>query len=130
MKPNRTIIFAGLFITLFAFADDTKPIISKSPMDVDQLAVYQAFLNSYNNGSKAKLNLSKLTSTFNLVEEKKDSCLKGIDFDAESQPNSVVHEFDQQIILLEKNIQLWILRSNIRPSKKVTRIMLFAGAKM
>jgi hypothetical protein len=65
-------------------------------MDADQLAVYQAFLSSYNNGSKARLNLSKLTATLNIAEEKQDACLKGIEFEPQSRVDSVVHEFDPQ----------------------------------
>ena len=97
MKPNRTLAIAFPFLALFAFAGDTKPIVSKSPMDADQLAVYQAFLGSYNNGSKARVNLSKQTAPLNLAEEKREPCLTGIEFDAQSQVHSVVHEFDPQV---------------------------------
>lgn len=96
MKPNRTLIFLAPVISLFAFAGDTKPVVSKSPMDADQLAVYQAFLSSYDTGSKARLNLSKVTSALNLAEDKDDPCLKNIEFDPKRQVASVVHEFDPQ----------------------------------
>jgi hypothetical protein len=93
MKP---LVLVVPFIALFAFAGDTKPTVSKSPMDADQIAVYQAFLSSYNNGSNARLNLSKRTATLNLAEEKQEPCLKGIEFDPQSHVDSIVHEFDPQ----------------------------------
>jgi hypothetical protein len=89
------VLFTSLF-ALLAFADDGLPTVSQSKMDADQLAVYQVFLNSYNNRTKAQLNLSQVTSTFNLAARENDSCLRGIKFDTESRADSVVHRFDLQ----------------------------------
>ena len=97
MKPNRTLIFLlAAILSPITFAGNTKPVVSKSPMDADQLSVYQAFLDSYDNGSKARLNLSKVTSALDLAQNKNDPCLKDIEFDPKSQFASVVHEFDSQ----------------------------------
>src|SRR5579872_4511808 len=106
MNQRRILRLIVPFIALFALAADTKPTVSQSPMDADQAAVYHAFLGSYSNGSKARLNLSKITSPFDLEEERGAACLRGIELDAKSQADSAVHEFDPQIVSTEKNIQL------------------------
>jgi hypothetical protein len=99
MRRIGVLIFVISLVTSLALAADTKPTVSNSAMDADQVAVYQAFLSSYNNGSKSRLNLSKLTSVFNPAEEKGDGCLKGIQFDIGGRFGSTIHEFDPHIAL-------------------------------
>jgi len=99
MHRVGTLVVVISVITSLALAEDTKPVVSQSPMDADQLAVYQAFLSSYSNGSKSRLNLSRVTSVFNLAEEKGDGCMKGIQFDPAGRFDTVVHEFDPRTAL-------------------------------
>ena len=92
----------GLILSLatsLAIAADKKPTVSQSAMDADQIAVYRAFLASYSNGSKARLNLSKYTSALDLAEEKGNRCLRGIQLHSARRSDSTVHEFDPQISL-------------------------------
>jgi hypothetical protein len=96
---NRVLGVLISLIVSFAIAADQRPAVSQSRMDPDQIAVYRAFLSSYSNGSKARLNLSKYTSAFNLAEEKDDACLKGIQLDPAAGFDSTVHEFDDKISL-------------------------------
>lgn len=114
---TRILVLVTLIIAPLALPADKKPQISQSPMDADQIAVYQTFLDSYTTGSKARINLSKITSTFSLAEEKKDSCLKGIAFDATGRTDSIVHEFDPKTAL-PGNIRLVDPREQQRSIKR------------
>ncbi|MGP0017595.1 MAG: hypothetical protein ACLPHP_03420 [Candidatus Sulfotelmatobacter sp.] len=107
MKTNGLVIVGVLLAAVFAAAADGKPTLSQSPMTAEQIEVYRAFLTSYTNGGKSPhFNLAKHTSTLDLSEEKGEGgCLKGIDLDCATHPESVIHEFDPKISLRE-NITL------------------------
>jgi len=91
MKRNRLLGFVVVFIGSSVLCEVTKPVISQSPMDQDQISIYRIFLRSYNNGSTARLNLSKLTSTFTKTDA---ACLQGIELDPTGSYNSAIHMFD------------------------------------
>jgi hypothetical protein len=87
-----------LGLIVFAVAEERKPTLSPTPLTAEQIAVYQAFVNSYSNGSKSRhLNLANRTYSLDLSEDKgDDACLKGIQFDNAEHPNFIFHRFDPQ----------------------------------
>jgi hypothetical protein len=75
----QLLICLGLTLVSFAQSENAKPVLSKDPLTAEQIAVYQAFLRSYNNGSDASLNLANKTVPLDLSDLPADSpCLKGI----------------------------------------------------
>jgi hypothetical protein len=88
--------FLALLVASPGLGELKKPAISQSPMERDQLAIYQIFLGSYNNGSTARFNLSNLTSTFNPTD---GECLKGIELDPNGSYHTMIHRFDSRIAL-------------------------------
>jgi len=103
MQTKQFVILVVLLVTTFAAIADDKPTLSRSPMTSDQIEVYRAFLTSYTKGGKSPhFNLAKHTSTLDLSNEKGDGeCLKGIDLDNTTHPESVIHEFDPKTTLRE-----------------------------
>lgn len=97
MKTNRLVMLGVLFLTAVATAADNKPIISQSPMSADQIAVYQAFLASYANGSKsAHLNLAN--RTYPLSEDGRANC-SNMQLDKEIHSEFVIHQFSEDTAL-------------------------------
>ena len=115
MRTNRVLVFVTLLTGLFASDGDTKPIISKSPMDRDQIAVYRAFLVGYTKGSRpVHLNLALRTSPLALPDGTAEGCLKGIGIDV-ANTDSVTHKFDPQIPL-SPSVKL------VDPDEQATRV--------
>jgi hypothetical protein len=89
----------GLLVVLAVFtaAEEHKPILSPTPMAAEQIAVYQAFLDSYSNGSKSNhLNIANRTYPLDLSKDRFDaSCLNGIHFD-DASLNLIFHKFGPQ----------------------------------
>ncbi len=115
MRASRVLVFATLLIALFTLAADTRPIVSQSSMDPDQIAVYRAFLMAYTKGNKpVHLNLALRTSPLSPSEGTTERCLKGISVDF-TYTSSTIHEFDPQIPL-SANIRL------VDPDEQATTI--------
>ena len=81
----------------FAQDEERKPIVSKDPLTAEQIAVYQAFLKGYDNGSGSALNLANVTYPLGdgLSEVKEgDGCLKGIQLENMKLARTTVHRTD------------------------------------
>ena len=93
------LIFLIVITAAGAFAADRQPALSKTPLSVEQMEVYKAFLSSYTNGSKSShLNLANRTVMLDLSDT--GNCLKGIKIESNDPAYSIVHEFDTQSALL------------------------------
>jgi hypothetical protein len=65
------------------------PVAAGDPgLTPDEVAIYRAFLKTYNNGSKASLNLGRTTLPFDQPLHSGDSCLKGLDLDLSAAKTS------------------------------------------
>lgn len=53
----------------------------QQPLTSDEIAVYQAFLKDYDNGSTAIVNLASITTPLELTENDRKTCLKGMKLD-------------------------------------------------
>jgi hypothetical protein len=108
-----------LGLAVFTAAEERKSTLSPSPMTAEQIAVYQAFLNSYSNGSTSNhLNVANRTYSLDLTKDKGEAgCLKGIQFD-DAEPNSTFHKFDPQtsltgnITMVDPDTQGKVIRKN------------------
>jgi hypothetical protein len=93
-----------------------QPTLSQTPLTTEQVAVYRAFLHSYNNGSNAKLNLSIATVLPDLTDLKSGTgCLKGISLQPQTPP--AVHRFSSDfdsanVKLVDPDIQSKRVREN------------------
>jgi hypothetical protein len=95
------------------------PALSKAPLTADQVAVYRTFLQSYNNGSDATLNLANKTEPLNLPDMGKDpECLKGIKLENVQEAASTVHMLDVslavkgRVVLVDPKRQSNRIKSN------------------
>src|SRR5271169_1500252 len=95
MNTARPVILCLLLTASLGTSAQAKRTLNSTPMTADQIAVYQAFLTFYNNGSKAThLNLANRTSALDLPDTKVDGpCLQGIVLDDPSQNASIIHQF-------------------------------------
>jgi len=121
MNKTQSLLMGFLLgFTILANADEPKPILSTTPLTAEQIAVYQAFLNSYSNGSESsRLNLSNRTYSLDLSEDLgAGGCLKGIEFDKIEHSKSIFHNFDpknplaKNITLVDPDEQRKVIRQN------------------
>jgi len=127
MLKLRVLTLATLGITALSFAqsqeEEVRPALSKDPLTAEQIAVYRVFLQSYDNGSKAALNLANKTEPMDLPDTSKDlECLKGIKLENRQEVASVVHMLDVslavkgRVVLVDPEQQSSKVKSN-DPSK-------------
>jgi hypothetical protein len=72
-----------LCIVTAAAGQEPKPKLATTPLTLDQIAVYRAFLSDYNAGSKGALNVADITDTFEpdtdsmlSSDNRRDDCLR------------------------------------------------------
>jgi hypothetical protein len=75
--PRRALWIAVLFYAVTTIAQ-TKPQLSSEPLTAEQMAVYRAFLASYDNGSGARVNLANKTVPFEPDDMDLNGCLQGL----------------------------------------------------
>src|SRR5947208_1639491 len=76
--------------------DSPKPVVSDNPLTAQQIAVYQAFLKMYDNGSGSPLNLGNTTNPLDISELKQgQGCLRGIHLEELKQAQNTVHRTEQ-----------------------------------
>lgn len=108
---------AVILSTLSLFSADKKAVLSSTPLSSDQIAVYRAFLSSYDNGSKTKLNLSNRTAAIDFSDLKPgEGCLKQITLDQSA--GQQIHTFNSEfgefknLILVDPEKQEKRIREN------------------
>ena len=81
-----------VFCFLYSQAQSPQtPALSTTPLTQEQISIYREFLSGYNNGSKAILNVSKTTGTFEAVEGDLAGCMKS--FSKSNSRITTVHVF-------------------------------------
>jgi hypothetical protein len=84
----------AVFALIFAASSAQKtgePPVSKEPINSERLGIYRDFLAGYNNGSKATLNVSQITSAFSADEMDRTGCLQALRLAAPMPP--ALHAF-------------------------------------
>jgi hypothetical protein len=124
----RRIKFLPLALLIFTLAADAKPksTLSATPMSADQVAVYQAFLSSYSNGSNSShINMADATVVLDVAESNTNGCLNGITLDDLEQLKSTTHKFSSDVSLpssfrlVDPVKQLKIIKKN-DPSRTIS----------
>jgi hypothetical protein len=120
MLKLRALVLTTLALTAVSLGqlqEETKSTPSPVPLTVDQIAVYRTFLQSYDNGSNAVVNLANKTVPLYLAERDKDSeCLKGIKLEDVHEAASVVHMLDFGLAVKGRVVL-------VDPEQQVTKIM-------
>ncbi|HLY98468.1 MAG TPA: hypothetical protein VKT33_05315 [Candidatus Angelobacter sp.] len=94
------LLVVSLFMISFATlaqTEEPKPMVSDDPLTSEQIAVYRAFLQGYNNGSGSTLNLANVTDIWgdpSLDVKQGQGCLKGIHLENIKLAKSTVHRTD------------------------------------
>jgi hypothetical protein len=95
-------ILGGLVLLLaascVAVSDTSKVKVSKSPLTPEQIAIYNAFLNTYNNGAQGIVNLGNQTIALNLSNQDANDCLSGTKLENLAETNSTVHMIGPEAI--------------------------------
>jgi len=95
-------ILGGLVLLLAAScaagSDASKVTVSKSPLTPEQIAIYNVFLSTYNNGARGIVNLGNQTIALNLSNQDADDCLSGTKLENLEETNSTVHAIAPEAI--------------------------------
>ncbi len=94
-------VIVGLAKPLFAQSVDREPVLSKTPLTTEQVAVYQAFLRVYAKGGDTVLYVADTTDWLDLSELKQDAdcsrSLGHLEFDEPKQGAPTVHRLDPSL---------------------------------
>ena len=107
-----------LFTAALLMAEKPKSTLSLMPMSADQIAVYQAVLASYSNGSNSSsVNLSDTTVVLDVSDLGGNGCLEGITLKDTEQAKSITHKLPPEGLptkfrLVDPKKQLKIIRKN------------------
>lgn len=96
-----TSLLLTMFLTAFASAAEPKPPLSKTPLTAEQLAVYSAFLKSYDNGAGSMVNLADKTVPL-IVGKETSLCLHDLAFGDGGESAGVIHAIPPEKIDAQK----------------------------
>jgi len=112
-------------LTLMA-SEREKPAVAKAPLTADEIAVYNAFLNFYDNGSPGVRNLGNRTTLLELSEGDKKDCLSGLQLQLSPASPRTVHVLEAEMFegknvrLVDPKQQNALVRKN-DPSRAIFR---------
>jgi hypothetical protein len=96
---SQKVVVAALLLvaalSLWGESNDVKPTISKAPLSTDEIAVYRAFLSSYDNGAPGQLNVANVTRPLRLDNEKE--CMNGIALEDTEKARKTVHVIGPEV---------------------------------
>jgi hypothetical protein len=95
----------ALSITAETQEDTPKPKVTKTPLTVDQLAVYRAVLEDFMKDSDGSLNLADKTVPLDQAGPLSDEeCVKRLKLENSGQSAPFVHQLDQAVALNSKMV--------------------------
>jgi hypothetical protein len=99
--------------------EEPKPVISRDPLTVDQVAVYRAVLADYTKGEDSPLNLANRTEPFRMNDfQDNKSCLKSADIQVDVTRAKVVHRLSpavapgSRMVLVDPDLQSETVKKN------------------
>jgi hypothetical protein len=116
------VLTAALAVSLPA-QQATEATSAKRSIDGDRIAVYRAFLKSYDNGAPGPVNLGNRTKPLDLSEGDRGNCLKGIVLDAAPSSGRALDPdvaAGLSFVLVDPERQTAAIRAN-DPSVKIRR---------